>query len=97
MRAAAALALLLAWGAAQAADPAKGRLVYEMQCAMCHGAQGRAVMPGAPSFDRGDTLLRPDMTLLAAIRAGRNAMPAFQGRLPDRDIMDVIAYMRTLR
>lgn len=52
-------------------------------------------MPGAPSFDRGDGLLRPDFTLLASIRAGKNAMPAFRGILSDRDIMDVIAYLRT--
>lgn len=91
------LALALCGAAAQAADPGRGAGLYQSNCAVCHGAQGRAVMPGAPSFNRGDALLRPDMTLLAAIRAGRNAMPAFQGRLPDRDIMDVIAYMRTLR
>ena len=54
-------------------------------------------MPNAPNFDRGDALLRPDFTLLASIRAGKNAMPAFQGILADREIMDVIAYVRTLR
>lgn len=98
-RSAARLLALLALcaGAAQAADPGRGAGLYQANCAMCHGAGGRAAMPGAPSFNRPEALLRPDLTLLAAIRAGRNAMPAFQGRLPDRDIMDVIAYMRTLR
>lgn len=90
------LALLLAGGAAQAADPVRGAQLYASNCALCHGQDGRAVMPGAPSFNRGDALLRPDFTLLALIRAGRNAMPAFQGRMADRDIMDVIAFMRTL-
>ena len=88
--------LLLAGGAAQAADPVRGAQLYASNCALCHGQDGRAVMPGAPSFNRGDALLRPDFTLLALIRAGRNAMPAFQGRMADRDIMDVIAFMRTL-
>lgn len=90
---------LLAAGSARAADPAKGRKLYAANCALCHGPEGRAVMPGAPSFGNGaapGALMRPDMVLLGAIRAGKNAMPAFQGRLADRDIMDVIAFMRTL-
>lgn len=92
----AGLTLLLACAAAQGADVNKGRQLYAANCAICHGQTGAAVMPGAPSFNRGDGLLRPDMSLLAAIRAGKNAMPAFQGMLADRDIMDVIAYLRTL-
>lgn len=96
MRRALALAVLLACGAAHGADSNKGGQLYGRHCAICHGASGRPVMPNAPSFERGDALLKPDMSLLAAIRAGKNAMPAFQGRLADRDIMDVIAYLRTL-
>ena len=93
----AGLTLLLACGQLQAADPGKGRQLYATNCAICHGATGISVMPGAPSFNRGDVLLRPDFTLLASIRQGKNAMPAFQGILSDRDIVDVIAYMRTMR
>ena len=93
----AGLTLLLACGELQAADTSKGRQLYAANCAICHGQTGSSVMPGAPSFDRGDVLLRPDFTLLASIRQGKNAMPAFQGILPDRDIVDVIAYMRTMR
>lgn len=79
-----------------AADSIKGRQVYTANCAICHGQSGRSVLPGAPNFDRGEAVLKPDFTLLATIRSGRNAMPAFQGILSDRDIMDVIAYVRTL-
>ena len=92
-----ALTLLLVCGASQGADINKGRQLYAANCAICHGPTGRSVMPNAPNFDRGDALLRPDFTLLASIRAGKNAMPAFQGILADREIMDVIAYVRTLR
>lgn len=92
----AGLALLLACGTAQGADTNKGRQLFATHCAVCHGPNGRSVMPGAPNFDRGEGLLRPDFTLLAAIRSGKNAMPAFQGILADRDILDVIAYLRTL-
>lgn len=79
-----------------AADTFKGQRIYTSNCAICHGPTGRAVMPGAPNFARGEGVLKPDFTLLATIRSGRNAMPAFQGILTDRDIMDVIAYVRTL-
>jgi cytochrome c6 len=88
--------LLLACGASQAADTNKGQQLFAANCAICHGQSGRSVMPGAPNFDRGEGMLRPDFTLLAAIRSGKNAMPAFQGILADRDILDVIAYLRTL-
>jgi mono/diheme cytochrome c family protein len=83
-------------GSLFAADTIKGRQLYASNCSICHGASGRSVMPGTPNFDRGEAVLKPDFTLLASIRAGKNAMPAYQGILSDRDIMDIIAYVRTL-
>ncbi|HCY62916.1 MAG TPA: cytochrome c, class I [Oxalobacteraceae bacterium] len=97
-----AATLAVAWLAAgfagdvYAADNLRGRQLYAANCSICHGEGGRSVIPGAPNFGRGEAVLKPDMTLLAAIRSGKNAMPAFQGILSDRDIMDVIAYVRTL-
>lgn len=83
-------------GTSNAADTNKGQHLFAANCAICHGQSGRSVMPGAPNFDRGEGLMRPDFTLLASIRAGKNAMPAYQGLLTDRDILDVIAFLRTL-
>ena len=57
---------------------------------------GISVMPGAPNFARGERLLQPDLMLLATIKAGKNVMPSFQGILSDNDILNVIAYIRTL-
>ncbi|HJV54105.1 MAG TPA: cytochrome c [Noviherbaspirillum sp.] len=79
-----------------AADHIKGRELYDRNCSACHGQGGQSVMPGTPNLARGEGVLKPDFTLLASIRTGRNAMPAYQGILSDRDIMDVIAYVRTL-
>ena len=79
-----------------AADTFKGQKIYSANCVICHGQGGRSVMPGAPNFSRGEGVMKPDFTLLASIRAGKNAMPAFQGILTDRDILDVIAYVKTL-
>ncbi len=84
-------------GAANAADTDKGASLYARYCISCHGGQGVAAAPGSPSFERGQNLLRPDIALMEATRIGKNAMPAYQGILANRDILDVIAYMRTLR
>ena len=80
-----------------AADVMKGGQLYRMHCANCHGASGISAMPNAPSFARGERMMQPDQTLLGSIRRGRGAMPGFFGVLSDRDTLDVIAYMRSMR
>ena len=92
----AAALLALAGGNALAADIAKGATLYATHCAACHGANGTPVLAGAPNFRRLDSLMRPDMQLLASIRSGKGAMPGFLGVLRDREILDVVAYLRTL-
>lgn len=82
---------------ARAADVAGGERIYKQYCAQCHGTGGVAVLPNAPSFARGDRLMQPDPVLAMTIRSGRNAMPAFAGLLNERQILDVIAYLRTFR
>ena len=83
-------------GPAAAADIQRGASLYSTHCAACHGSNGTPVMPGAPNFRRIESLLRPDTQLLASVRAGKGAMPAYFGILRDREILDVIAYLRTL-
>jgi cytochrome c6 len=90
-----ALALLLP--AARAADTSHGADLYRQHCANCHGGDGRPVMPGAPDFSRPTSLLKPDLALLGAVRSGRGAMPSYQGLLRDRDILDIVAHLRTFR
>jgi cytochrome c6 len=91
-----ALAFAFATTPATAADITKGGTLYATHCAACHGANGAPVMPGAPNFRRMDTLMRPDMQLLTSIRNGKGAMPGYFGVLRDREILDVVAYLRTL-
>lgn len=95
-----AAALVLSFGMSgtlYAADPNKGGQLYAVHCLSCHGGNGVRAAPGSPSFQGGQSLLRPDLTLMEVTRAGKNAMPAYQGILTNRDILDIIAYMRTLR
>ena len=53
-------------------------------------------MVGAPNFSEGEGLINPDSKLLISIQNGKNAMPAYRGVLSDQDILDAIAYLRTL-
>ena len=95
---AAHLAMLLAVlpAAAPAADLGQGRSLYLAHCSGCHGAGGFSDMSQVPNFARGERLDQPDTVLIDAIRSGNDAMPPFLGILDDREILDVIAYMRTL-
>ena len=91
------IGLWLATQAAWAGDPRHGALRYRAHCAGCHGDNGRPVLPSAPDFTRPTALLKSDLALLETIRAGRGAMPAYAGILRDREILDVVAHLRTLR
>ncbi len=96
----AALVLATAIAAASpagAADLARGSQTYALHCAPCHGPAGQGGIPGAPKFNRGERLMQSDFALLESVRRGKNIMPAFAGVLRDREILDVIAYLRTLR
>lgn len=97
--AAAALAVLAAFAAvsAGAADLSRGSQIYALHCATCHGPSGQGGIPGAPKFNRGERLMQSDLALLSTVRRGKNVMPAFGGLLRDREILDVIAYLRTLQ
>ena len=83
-------------GAAWAADPAKGATTYSNHCAACHGRSGRPVWPGAPDLSRPGSLLRTDAQLIALLKQGRGVMPSYLGVIRERDMLDLIAYVRTL-
>jgi mono/diheme cytochrome c family protein len=83
--------------AAFAADVIKGADLYKQHCTGCHGSDGRPKMPSAPDFSRATALLKPDTSLLSSVRMGLGAMPAYQGQLRDREILDIVAHMRTFR
>ncbi|NJD88424.1 MAG: cytochrome c [Betaproteobacteria bacterium] len=97
MRAFLLLSFLAAALPCAAADLARGSQTYALHCAVCHGPAGQGGVPGAPKFNRGERLMQSDLALLESVRRGRNIMPAFAGVLRDREILDVIAYLRTLQ
>lgn len=98
-----ALMLSMATGAPSVAaqtsgDPEEGAEVYRSSCAMCHGGEATGMMGMHPAL-RGavERLTREGVEV--TIRKGRSTqppMPAFENRLSDGEINDVIAYIETL-
>jgi len=88
--------MLLSCGKIPAADLDQGQRLYEQHCEACHGPAGRGRMPGTPDLSMSDSMLVPDAVLAQVIENGAGTMPAYYGILRPHEIMDVIAYMRTL-
>jgi cytochrome c6 len=80
---------------ALAGDAASGGKIFSANCAACH-AGGRNVINGAKTLQK-DALDKYEMNSLEAITNqvtnGKNAMPAFKGRLTDAQIDDVATYV----
>ena len=103
--------LILGLGAsAYAQDQAQGKKLYNSYCVGCHGDQGRgdgpaaAALPVKPANHTDGTVMNqlPDKFLMEIISKGGGAvgkspvMPAWGGALNDKQIRDIIAYVRSL-
>ena len=73
-----------------------GAEVYLKYCAGCHGFDGVAAYPFAPSFALGERLHKSDAELLRSVLAGRHAMPYWQSKLSVDAFRQAIAYLRTM-
>lgn len=88
---------------AQAADVANGKKVYVDKCLRCHGEKGRGDGPKASALskkamdytDKKRMAEVTDAQLKQVLLAGNPPMPGYKGRLSDKDVDDVIAYIRT--
>ncbi|NJL35323.1 MAG: c-type cytochrome [Leptolyngbyaceae cyanobacterium SM1_4_3] len=78
-----------------AADLANGAKVFSANCAACHAGGGNVV--NRAKTLKQEALEQYEMASLEAIQQqvtnGKNAMPAFKGRLTDPQIEDVAAYV----
>ncbi|MFA7296735.1 MAG: copper resistance protein CopC [Dehalococcoidia bacterium] len=81
-----------------------GRLLYQQQCASCHGISGLGDGPQAaglqppPADLRLHTPMHPDSQIYAFISQGfpGSAMPAFTGRLTETQMWNLVHYLRAL-
>lgn len=83
-------------------DPlAKGKRLFTRHCAGCHGAEGKGdgyklLGPDPANLTTPATRKKSDRALLTTIHEGKPNMPSWKGLLSDRDIKNVLAYIRTL-
>lgn len=87
--------------APKAAHPAKGKTLFIKHCAGCHGVQGKGdgyklLGPDPANLTAPATKNKSDSALLATIHEGKPNMPSWKGLLSDRDVRNVLAYIRTL-
>ena len=77
------------------ADAAAGGAVFNANCAACH-AGGRNLVQANKSLSKAD-LEKYEMhsvdKITYQVTNGKNAMPAFKGRLSDAQIQDVADYV----
>ena len=85
-----------------AADAAKGKDVFESNCAVCHNADNAEVKmgPGLKGLFKKASLnnkKKPsDAVILAIINEGGNGMPGFGDLLTAPEKADLVAYLKTL-
>lgn len=112
MRFTAALVILIVVGGVTAAvylsrrgavsrpvDIQLGQAVFTRSCAACHGAAAEGQFPAPALNFTGHAHHHPDWELYRVIAEGRvgfGEMPAWKGKLDDREIRSVIAYIKTL-
>jgi copper transport protein len=86
---------------------AAGQKLFEANCAVCHGTQGRADGPAAanltvrpPDFGNGHLDIHTDGDIFYWIQngfGGSSPMPTFKGKLSDDDTWNLVNYVRRLR
>jgi cytochrome c6 len=78
-----------------AGDPAVGAKVFSANCAACHMGGNNVIM--ANKTLKKDALAQFGMNsedaIVYQVQHGKNAMPAFTGRLSDDEIQSVAAYV----
>jgi mono/diheme cytochrome c family protein len=86
-----------------AADLANGKKIYLNKCVGCHGASGTGDALKAGTLekkptnftDKGKMGQFTDAQLKKVTLEGKPPMPGYQGKMSDKDLEDVIGYIRT--
>src|SRR5579872_2518634 len=94
--AALAAGLVLAQGAALAADAARGKILFTQKygCFECHGTQGQGSPVTGPRLAPNPI---PYDTLSSFVRTSSGPMPPFrEAILPNADLEDIYAYLQSI-
>ena len=80
-----------------AADVAAGEQVFNANCAACHAGGQNVIMPEKTlekeALEQYLAGGRNEKAIINQVTNGKNAMPAFGGRLADDEIANVAAYV----
>ena len=84
------------------ADSQAGADLFKAKCAMCHGAQGKGDTAMGKNlklkdFGSDDVQNVHDSEMKTLIENGKGKMPAFKGKLTDKQLGDIIQFVRTLK
>jgi cytochrome c oxidase cbb3-type subunit III len=104
------IAALLARAASAQNDAAAGKELFKSNCSPCHGESGKGdgpagqALPDKPADlgERITTHYYSDQYLVEVISKGggavgkSNFMPAWSGALTDKQIREIVAFLRTL-
>ncbi len=93
--------LCLAAVGTRAQDVASGEKVYKAKCASCHGPDGKGETAAgkatkARDLCSADVKKGTDAEWTEIVGKGKNKMPAYDKKISDAEVKDVIAYMRSL-
>ncbi len=93
--------ILLAAALALPVFAQSGADTYKTKCAMCHGPDGTAATPMGkmmkiPSFKSPEVVKASDASLVAVTKSGKGKMPAYNGKLTDAQVREVVSYIRTI-
>ncbi len=77
-------------------DVINGEQLFVQFCAGCHGFNGIAYYTVSPSFALGERLHKSDSELCNSITNGKNIMPSWKNKLSEKQILNIIAFIRTL-
>ena len=76
--------------------------LYKSKCQACHGPDGKGDTAagkklGARDFHSPEVTKQTDAQLFETTKKGKEKMPAFDGKLTDDQIKELIKYIRTLK
>lgn len=79
----------------------KTQSLYKSKCQGCHGADGKATTMGkklgARDFQDPAVTGMSDDDLKKVTTGGKNKMPAYKGKLTDKQIDELVTYIKALR
>ncbi len=81
---------------------ARGKMLFETNCAICHGPTsaergpvGKKLVPPPPSLDSDMVKALSDTVIFNAVTFGFGRMPAFKDKLMPEERWELVNYLRT--